>query len=82
MAALSYAPLLRVNGIAPGITLPAPGQTEDEFKKSHRKNLLKHSSSVKEVLMALNFLIKSPSITGHISVLDGGSHLSPPKREM
>ena len=35
MAALSYAPLLRVNGIAPGITLPAPGQTEDEFKKSH-----------------------------------------------
>ena len=80
MAALSYAPLLRVNGIAPGITLPAPGQTEDEFKKSHRKNLLKHSSSVKEVLMALNFLIKSPSITGHISVLDGGSHFVTSKK--
>ena len=82
MAALSYAPLLRVNGIAPGITFPAPGQTEDDFKKSHRKNLLKRSSSVREVLMALNFLIKSPSITGHISVLDGGSHLSPPKRDV
>ncbi len=82
MAALTYAPILRINGIAPGITLPAPGQTDLDFKKSHRKNLLKRSSTVKEVLMALNFLIKSSSITGHVSILDGGSHLSPPKRDV
>ncbi len=82
MAALSYAPFLRVNGIAPGITLPAPGQNEKDFKKSHKKNLLKKSSTVEEVIMALRFLINSPSITGHISLLDGGAHLSPSKRDV
>jgi len=44
--------------------------------------LLKKSSTVEEVIMALKFLINSSSITGHVSLLDGGSHLSPPKRDV
>ncbi len=82
LAALSYAPILRVNGIAPGITLPAPGQSIEEFKVSHKKNILRNSSSIEDIQMALKFLIKTKSITGHISLLDGGAHLSPPKRDV
>ena len=82
MSALSYAPILRVNGIAPGITLPAYGQTEEEFLKAHKKNLLKKSSSMKELENALELLVSSPSITGHVILLDGGAHLSPPKRDV
>ena len=41
MSALTYASYLRVNGIAPGITLLAPGQDQKAFERSHKKNLLK-----------------------------------------
>ena len=34
MSALTYASCLRVNGIAPGITLSAPGQDQKDFEKS------------------------------------------------
>ena len=82
MAALSYASALRVNGIAPGITLPAPGQNKKTFEKSHKKNLLKSSSTVEEVLNAIKFLLKSKSVTGHVTLLDGGAHLAPPRRDV
>ncbi len=82
IAALSYAPILRVNGIAPGITLPVKNQNIDKFKKAHKKNLLGKSSTVEEIILALKFLINSPSITGHVSILDGGAHLSPPRRDV
>jgi len=82
MSALSYAPYLRVNGIAPGITLSAPGQDEREFKKSHKKNLLKASSTTGEILDAIQLLIRSKSMTGEVILLDGGSHLAPPKRDV
>ena len=82
MSALSYAPILRVNGIAAGITLPAYGQTEKEFLKAHNKNLLNKSSSMKELENALELLVESPSMTGHVILFDGGAHLSPPTRDV
>ena len=82
MSALTYAPILRVNGIAPGIILPADGQNHEDFKQAHRKNLLKKSASVEEIKNALYFLANSPSITGHVLLLDGGSHLYPPRRDV
>ena len=44
--------------------------------------MLKKSSTIKELENALDFLIDSPSITGHVVLLDGGAHLSPPKRDV
>ena len=82
MSALTYSSCLRVNGIAPGITLLAPGQDEKAFKKSHKKNLLKSSSSVKEILNTIQLIIHSKSMTGHVTLLDGGAHLAPPRRDV
>ncbi len=82
MSALSYSNCLRVNGIAPGITLSAPGQDQKDFQKSHKKNLLKSSSTVDEIINAVNFIITSKSMTGHITLLDGGAHLAPPRRDV
>ena len=82
IAALSYAPILRVNGVAPGIVLPVQGQNIEQFKRAHKKNLLQKSASIEELILAIKFLINAPSITGHVSVLDGGAHLSPPKRDV
>ncbi len=82
MAALCYAPLLRVNGIAPGITLPLSGQSEKDFEEAHKNNLLKNSSSVKEIEDAILFLLNSHSVTGEILLMDGGAHLCPPRRDV
>ena len=82
MSALSYSTCLRVNGIAPGITLLAPGQDEKAFKKSHMKNLLKSSSTVEEILNTIQLIIHSKSMTGHVTLLDGGAHLAPPRRDV
>ena len=67
LSALSYAPNLRVNGIAPGIILPAEGQAIGEFEDSHIKNILKSSATIKDLYLALDFLTNSKSVTGHIS---------------
>ncbi len=82
MSALTYASCLRVNGIAPGITLSAPGQDQKTFEKSHKKNLLKSSSTVEEILNTIQLIINTNSMTGHVTVLDGGSHLAPPRRDV
>ena len=82
MSALTYASCLRVNGIAPGITLLAPGQDQKAFEKSHKKNLLKSSSTVEEILNTIQLIINSKSMTGHVTVLDGGAHLAPPRRDV
>ncbi|MDA0763800.1 MAG: SDR family oxidoreductase [Proteobacteria bacterium] len=82
MSALSYASSIRVNGIAPGITLPAPGQDKNLFEYSHKQNLLKSSATIEEILNAIQFLIKSKSVTGHVTLLDGGAHLAPPRRDV
>ena len=82
MSALTYASCLRVNGIAPGITLLAPGQDQKAFERSHKKNLLKSSSTVEEILNAIQLIINTKSMTGHVTVLDGGAHLAPPRRDV
>ena len=82
MSALTYVSFLRVNGIAPGITLLAPGQDQKAFEKSHKKNLLKSSSTVEEILNAIQLIINTKSMTGHVTVLDGGAHLAPPRRDV
>mgnify|MGYP001156871019 CR=1 FL=1 len=82
MSALSYSNCLRVNGIAPGITLIAPGQDQRAFEKSHKKNLLNSSSTVEEILNTINLIINSKSMTGHVTLLDGGAHLAPPRRDV
>ena len=82
MSALSYAPDLRVNAIAPGIILPAENQNEKDFIESHKKNILNSSATIDDLYLALDFLTNSSSVTGHISLLDGGSHLAPPPRDV
>ena len=82
MSALSYSSCLRVNGIAPGITLLAPGQDQKAFKKSHKQNLLKASSTVEEITSTIQLIIKSRSMTGHVTLLDGGAKLAPHRKDI
>jgi len=82
IAAQAYAPRVRVNGIAPGIVLPSGGQTEEEFRRSHKRNLLGQGAQIKEIVAAMHLLLDTASITGEVIILDGGAHLQPPARDV
>ena len=74
ISAQAYAPRLRVNAIAPGIVLPSGGQSQAEFEKSHKRNLLGQGATIAEIVAAMRLLLSASSITGEVVILDGGAH--------
>ena len=82
IAAQAYAPQIRVNAVAPGITLPSGGQSEEEFRRSHQLNLLGKGADISEIVAAMQLILSSQSMTGEVIVLDGGCHLQPFARDV
>jgi len=80
--AVDFAPLLRVVGLAPGITLPSGDQTTEGFTKAHQMTPLGRSSSAMDVAKAAIFLAESSAITGTTLYVDGGQHLLPSERDV
>ena len=74
--AMSLAPNIRVNGIAPGPTLKNKRQTEKHFKKQYLSTPLKKQVNVQEICNAVDFLIKNSSITGQVIAVDSGQSLN------
>ncbi|HEX3881189.1 MAG TPA: SDR family oxidoreductase [Stellaceae bacterium] len=75
MLALALAPRIRVCGIAPGIMLPSGKQSTEQFEAAWRRTPLGRNATVEEIVLAVRFIIESPSATGNIIVLDGGESL-------
>lgn len=82
MLALDFAPLLRVVGLAPGISLPSGDQTEEGFSKAHQMTPLQRSSKPIDVAKAAVFLAQANAITGTTLYVDGGQHLLPSTRDV
>ena len=75
-SAISLAPNIRVNGIAPGPTIKNKRQSEKHFKKQYLATPLKRQVDVKEICNAVDFFIKNKSITGQVLAIDGGQNLN------
>ena len=75
-SAMSLAPNVRVNGIAPGPTIKNKRQTSKHFKKQFSATPLKKQVNVNEVCNAVDFFIKNSSITGQVLALDSGQSLN------
>ena len=82
LAARALAPQLRVVGLAPGLSLPASGQTAADFELAHRCTPLGRSSTPDDVARAAVFLAQSSAITGTTLIVDGGQHLLPTPRDI
>jgi NAD(P)-dependent dehydrogenase (short-subunit alcohol dehydrogenase family) len=82
MLAQALAPKLRVAGVAPGISLPSPRQTLEQFAVSHRMTPLGRSSTPDDIAAAVCFIVETPGITGTTIVVDGGQHLVPLARDV
>jgi NAD(P)-dependent dehydrogenase (short-subunit alcohol dehydrogenase family) len=66
---------IRVNGVAPGITLLSGKQTEAGFKRAWAAPPLGRSSTPAELVEACRYILATPSLNGQILVLDGGDAL-------
>jgi NAD(P)-dependent dehydrogenase (short-subunit alcohol dehydrogenase family) len=73
--AMALAPRVRVNAVAPGVTLPVKGQTAQEFERAHRLNPMQGGATPDDVVRAVRFILATPSITGETIIVDGGQHL-------
>ena len=75
-SAMSLAPNIRVNGIAPGPTIKNKRQSEKHFKKQYLATPLKRQVDVKQICNAVDFFIKNVSITGQVLAIDSGQSLN------
>ncbi len=80
--AQALAPLLRVCGVAPGVSLPSGPMTDAEFAQAHRLTPLERSSTPEDIARAVRFLIESPAVTGTSLLVDGGQHLAAQPRDV
>ena len=75
-SAMSLAPKIRVNGIAPGPTIKNKRQSEKHFKNQYFATPLKQQVDVNEICSAVDFFIKNRSITGQVLAIDSGQSLN------
>lgn len=80
--AMALAPAVRVNAIAPGITLPSGDQTPAEFEAAHQMNPMRGGATPEDIVRAVRFILATPSMTGETVVIDGGQHLDPRPRDV
>ncbi len=80
--ALALAPKIRVNGIAPGITMISRLQTEERFRLAHRSNPLERGCTPEDIARAALFILDTPALTGQTLVIDGGQALTRPPRDV
>ena len=72
MMAQAFAPRVRVNAVAPGLTLKSGDQTDAEFARVARMNLLERPVGAENVAAGVVFLLEAPSVTGHTLYVDAG----------
>ncbi len=75
MLALALAPLVRVVGVAPGLTLTSHLLSDDKFAALHQQSPLGRSSTPEDVAATVAFALNNRSITGTTLLVDGGQHL-------
>jgi NAD(P)-dependent dehydrogenase (short-subunit alcohol dehydrogenase family) len=82
LLAQSFAPRLRVAGIAPGLTLRSGSQTDARFAEQHRQNPLGVGVTTEDLVRALRFVVATPTYTGGVLVVDSGEHLTGRPRDI
>ena len=75
LLAQALAPLVRVVGVAPGLTMTSHLLSDAKFAERHRLSPLGRSSTAEDVAASVRFALQNRSITGTTLLVDGGQHL-------
>jgi NAD(P)-dependent dehydrogenase (short-subunit alcohol dehydrogenase family) len=81
LQAQALAPL-RVCGVAPGLMFLSGPQTQDNFDRASRVNLMRQPINPAQVAATCLFLAQNPCITGTTVCVDNGQHLVPLERDV
>lgn len=71
-------PQVRVNSVAPGAILPAPGESQTDFELKSRLNPLAMVSNPDEIAKAVLYLLQTEFVTGEMIHVTGGQQLQVP----
>ena len=75
MAAVELAPRIRINAIAPGVSL-APADRDESYILNLAKNIpMQRPGGVKPILRSLDYIIENDHLTGQLLYCDGGENL-------
>ncbi len=80
MAALEFAPNIRVNAIAPGATLAPAGKDENYLANLAQNIAMKQPGGTDPILKSIGYILENNYLTGQLLFADGGENLGvPPK---
>ena len=75
-SAMSLAPNIRVNGVAPGPTIKNQRQSENHFKKQWKSLILQEKVTPANICETIKYFISNDNVTGQIISVDGGQSLA------
>ncbi len=76
MAALEFAPRIAVNGVAPGVVLPATTRSDEYVAWRIQGIPLRRQGDTADITGAIRYLLSSVFVTGQVLVVDGGESLT------
>lgn len=81
LLAQALAPVLRVCGVAPSLTLEGPQIDPQRLAALKAQGPLGHGVEARDVAHAVRFVLENPSVTGSTLLVDAGSALRPRSRD-
>ena len=81
LLAQALAPIVRVNAVAPGLTLVSDDIDSARLTALQAATPLQRGVAAADVARAVRFLIENNSTTGTSLIVDAGSHLAPAARD-
>lgn len=82
LLARALAPAVRVNAVAPGYVLAAPGQPEADFQRLHADTPLERGVDAEDIASAVLFLLEAPAVTGQTLFVDAGLRFRTRERDL
>jgi NAD(P)-dependent dehydrogenase (short-subunit alcohol dehydrogenase family) len=82
LMAQAHAPRVRVNAVAPGLTLPSGDQPEDQFSRVASANLLQRPVEAEAVAGGVAYLLGARSVTGQVLYVDCGQRFVRSERDV
>lgn len=76
LMARALAPKVRVNGVAPGLTLPTPDYDDEQWQALDHAMPLQRLSKAQDIADAVLYLAGAHSVTGQLVFVDGGAHMN------